>query len=214
MTPLQKWMRKNLTKNEQKIFKKLNTPIKVQNYLSSLPINFEETGESLMSPRRLIKAKKAHCMEAAMFAAAALAYHGQKPLLLDFQSRPDDQDHVIAIFKQNNRWGAISKTNHSILRWRDPVYKSVRELAMSYFHEYLMDSGMKSLRAFSKPFNLSKYKPERWVTTEKNLWWLADELDESSHETIALPSVLKNLRRADKIELKAMKLLEWQKKKK
>ena len=162
-----------------------------------------------MSPRHLLKARRAHCIEGALFAAAALACHGHTPLLMDFQTLPEDEDHVLAIFKQNGLWGAISKTNHSTIRWRDPVYKTPRELAMSYFHEYIIKNGRKTLRAFSKPFDLRKYKPETWVTADKDLWWLAEELDASPHYKVVPAPSLRGLRKADKIELETMKILEW-----
>src|SRR3989344_3092028 len=151
-----------LTLSEKGVFKKLTTPQKIQDYLDTLPVNFEMTGETYQSPRRILQTKTAHCFEGAVFAAAALAYHGERPLLLDFQTLPIDDDHVVAPFKQNGYWGAISKTNHSIVRYRDPVYKTIRELAMSYFHEYLLWNGKKSLVAYSAPFDLSTYAPEKW----------------------------------------------------
>ena len=124
-------MRALLSPAEHGVFKKLSTPQKIQDYLDHLPINFELVGETLYSPRRVLQENKAHCVEGALFAAAALCYHGQPPLLLDIQTTADDYDHVLALFKEEGRWGAISKTNHTILRWRDPVYKNPRELAMS-----------------------------------------------------------------------------------
>ena len=139
---------------ERDLLQKLSTPQKIQDYLDTLPINFELQGETYMSPRRVIKEKTAHCFEGALLAAAALAYHGQPPLLMDFQTVPDDEDHVVALFKQHDHWGAISKTNHGILRYRDAVYTSPRELAMSYFHEYLEWNGKKSLRYYSKSYDL------------------------------------------------------------
>src|SRR3989344_92768 len=163
-----------LTPPEQKLFKKLFTPQKIQDYLDKLPINFEMKGETCMSPQMLIGKKTAHCIEGAFFAAAALAYHGRPPLLMDFQTFPDDEDHVITLFKQNGYWGAISKTNHAILRYRDPVYLTPRELALSHFHEYLMWNGRKSLESYSAPFDMQKYAPEKWVTTEKDLFWVVD----------------------------------------
>src|SRR3989344_2594968 len=142
-----------LSPAERKVLAKLNSPQKIQDYLDTLPINFELQGETYMSPRRVIRNRIAHCFEAALFAAAAIAYHGQKPLLMDFQTIPDDEDHVVTLFKQNGYWGAISKTNHAILRYREPIYKSPRELAMSYFNEYTMYDGRKSMRAYSAPFD-------------------------------------------------------------
>src|SRR3989344_2962062 len=100
-------LRRILSSGEKKIFERLDSPIKIQNFLDSVPINFEQSGETLMSPRRLLKAHKAHCIEGALFAAAVLAYHGRSPLLMDFQTSPEDEDHVLAVFKQNGLWGAI-----------------------------------------------------------------------------------------------------------
>ena len=146
-----------------------------------------------------------------MFAAAALAYHGRPPLLMDFQTLPDDEDHVVTVFKQNGLWGAISKTNHPILRWRDPIYKSPRELAMSYFHEYFMHDGRKSMKAFSKPFDLSRYAPD-WVVAEKDLVDLVCDLDDSPHFPVAPKATMRKLRRLQPLEVKVLELTEWNKK--
>lgn len=198
-----------LSPSEGAILKKLSTPQKIQDYLDTLPINFELRGETCMSPRMVMRTQTAHCIEGAYLAAAALAFHGQKPLLMDFQTHKDDEDHVIALFRQNGFWGTISKTNHAIIRWRDPIYKTPRELALSYFHEYLMWDGRKSLRAYSIPFDLSKFAPERWVTPEKDLLWLANRLDETKHFPTVPEKNRRFIRRASKIELQAMKITEW-----
>ena len=198
-----------LTPPESDLFQKLSTPQKIQDYLDTLSINFESSGETYMSPRRVLRAKTAHCFEGALLAATALSYHGQRPLLLDFRTIPADEDHVVALFQQNGYWGAISKTNHAILRYREPVYKSVRELAMSFFHEYLMRDGRKSLRAYSKPFDLSKFAPERWVTADRELFWLAEALDSSRHFPAVPKKNLRTLRKAYGIELRAMEITEW-----
>ena len=198
-----------LTSPERMLLKKLSTSQKIQDYLDTLPINFEMTGETCMSPRATIRAKTAHCIEGAFLAAAALAYHGHKPLLMDFQTHPDDEDHVVALFRQNGRWGAISNTNHTILRYRDPVYATPRELALSYFHEYLMWDGLKSLVAYSNPFDLRRYRPEKWVTTEKSLVWLADALDDAKHFPIVPKKNRRLIRKASNVELRAMKIVEW-----
>src|SRR3989338_238706 len=202
-------IRRVLNSREQAVFKKLTTPQKIQDYLDTLPVNFEMTGETYQSPRRVLETGTAHCFEGAVFAAAALAYHGGKPLLLDFQTLPIDDDHVVAPFKQNGFWGAISKTNHAIVRWRDPIYKTPRELALSYFHEYLMWDGRKSLRGYSKPFDLRKFAPERWITSEKSLIWLADLLDESKHFPIIPKKNQSNLSNASATEIRAMRIVEW-----
>jgi hypothetical protein len=146
-------------------------------------------------------------MEGALLAGSVLWYHGQKPLLLDLKAARPDLDHVVTLFKKNNYWGAISKTNHAVLRFRDPVYKTVRELAMSYFHEYFLDNGKKTLRSFSKPFSLTPFGPE-WVTSPKNLWYLPRALDKSPHYPIAPNTTLASLRPASLIERTSGTLVE------
>lgn len=199
-----------LSKEEYKLFSKLNTPHKIQDFLDSLPINFETKGDTLYSPRQVLAYNKAHCMEGALFAAAVLAFHGQTPQLLDLQTVAYDQDHVVTLFKVGGKWGAISKTNHAILRWRDPVYNSARELAMSYFHEYHLNNGTKTLVAFSKPFSLVRYDPAWWVGADKGLEKIAIELDESPHTPILpSPKDRRNLRKTSKVERKILEFVEW-----
>lgn len=125
----------DLTKKELVILRRLTTPIKIQNFLDSIPRNHEKQGETYLSPRQVLKQNKAHCFEGALVAALALWLQGERPLLFDLKAEGDD-DHVVALYKRNNYWGAISKTNHATLRFRDPVYRNLRELALSYFHEY------------------------------------------------------------------------------
>lgn len=166
-----------------------------------------------MSPRRMLVAHTAHCFEGAIFAAAVLAYHGHKPLLLDLQAARGDFDHVVAPFKSGRYWGAISKTNHGVLRYREPVYASIRELALSYFHEYFLQStGKKTLRAYSAPFNLSKIPLTRWLTPDYDLIDLVNALEDSKHFNVAPAPQLKNLRTADTIEIKMAEHVEWPKK--
>jgi hypothetical protein len=196
--------------SEEKLFKQLNTPIKIQNFLDTLKINFEESGDTCSSPRVVLRRKSAHCIEAAILAAAIMTYNKQKPLLLDLKATDEDFDHVVCLFKQGKFWGAISKSNHATLRYREPVYKSPRELAMSYFHEYINDHGQKTLKSYSKPYSLKRYGTS-WITAEDNLWEIANDIDEIAHFNI-IPKRLK-LRKADKIEVKVGKITEWKSKK-
>ncbi|MDP2593496.1 MAG: hypothetical protein Q8P52_02510, partial [bacterium] len=112
----------HLTKAEFLLLKKLNSPVKIQNFLEKLPINFEADKDTLFSPRGVLKEKKAHCFEGALFAAAALWVNGEKPLIMDLETVEGDDNHVVALFRQGGYWGAISKTNHAVLRYREPVY--------------------------------------------------------------------------------------------
>jgi len=206
-------LRAILSPAEHAVFKKLHSPERIQDYLEALPQNFSfSRGETFRSPRRLLQKKSAYCFEGALLGAASLAYHGREALLLDLRTSDDDYDHVVALFKEKNLWGAVSKTNNPVLRYRDPVYKTVRELAMSYFHEYFLENGKKSLLSYSRPFDLSSSKPEEWVTAEEPLDWLAEKLDDSPHFPIAPRSVLKRVRKATPLERKLLQMKEWEKK--
>ncbi len=198
-----------LSPQERRIFHRLNTPRKIQDYLDTLPINFELAGETYMSPRRVIVEKMAHCFEGALLAAAVLAYHGARPLLMDLRTSSNDEDHVITLFQVNGHWGAISKTNHVVLRYRDPVFRSSRELVMSYFHEYALDDGSKNLREYSRPIDLSIYEPHEWVTAPEDLHWLVEKTDSCRHYPIAPKENLRKLRKTDTIERSILDLTEW-----
>jgi len=202
-----------LTKREISLFQRLHSPQKIQDFLGTLPFNFEKKGETLMSPRKVLEVQKCHCLEGAFLAALALWLHGHKPLILDLKASKPDFDHVLAVFKQGKFWGAISKTNHGVLRFRDPIYKNPRELAMSYFHEYFLDNGIKTLKSYSLPYDLAKMKEFKleWVTTPNNLWKISKFLDRLPHQSF-LPKNMKNkLRKADLVEIKAGQVVEWQK---
>lgn len=199
-----------LSEEEKELFQKLNSPAKVQDFLETIPINFERKGETVYSPRQVLEKNKAHCMEGALFAAAVFEFHKQKPLLLHLKTTKNDFDHVVAPFKIKNRWGAISKTNHTCLRYREPVYKNIHELVMSYFHEYFLNkTGRKTLREFSDLLNLNKFNSKNWVTSEKNLWYIDHALDKLPHHEIITKEMIKNLRPADPIETKAGKMVNF-----
>jgi hypothetical protein len=193
---------------EFRVLKRLTTPRKIQDFLDRIPMNMETAGDTCSSPLVTLRRNSAHCMEGALVAALALAIQGQKPLLLDLKTTTDDIDHVVALYRKGRFWGAISKTNHSVLRYREPIYRNVRELAVSYFHEYFSDSGRKSLRQFSEPFDLRKWKGD-WATSEEELWDLAATLDFSPHESILSREQIAGLRKVDGIELSAGELTEW-----
>lgn len=200
-----------LTKKEIKLFKRLNTPAKIQDFLNTLRPNKEEKGETCSSPRVTLARGTAHCLEGAYLASAIMWFHGYNPLLLDLKSSKDDYDHVVTLFKKGDRWGAMSKTNHAVLRYREPVYKSVRELAMSYFHEYFTNNnGQKTLLSFSKPFSMKKFGTA-WVTEVDDLWEIGAKLDDSPHIDVVPRNIKKDFRKADPVEIQAGKLLEYKK---
>ena len=192
------------------VFKKLNSPAKIQDFIDEIPINFEQNGETCHSPFSALKNNTAHCMEGALLAAACFWYNGQRPLLLDLKTTEGkDDDHVVALFKQNGRWGAVSKTNHAVLRFRDPVYKTVRELALSYFNEYFLDNGIKTMRSYSAPFSLFQYDDD-WLISKQDVWRIPEELDGARHFKI-LQDGFSGLRLADPIEIETGKSTQWKK---
>jgi hypothetical protein len=201
-------LRALLTPAEHRDFARLDTPQKIQAFIEKLPPNFELTGETYMSPRRALKARTVHCAEGAVLAAAILAYHGKPAWLMDLRALPSDQDHIVTLFKERGLWGSISKTNHAVLRWRDPIYHSPRELAMTYAHEYNLDFGKKSMLAYSRPFLVTRYAPKRWVIAEEDLDWLMDALDESPHEPLAPRHALLRRRKSTRVELKSQDVTE------
>ena len=197
-----------LPRDMRRLFSKLNSPSKVQDYLDTLPTNFELSGESNFSPIQVIEKKTAHCFEGAVLGAAILAFHGQRPLLMDFATAYDDEDHTVALFKNSGRWGALSKTNHAVLKYRDPIYASPRELAMSFFHEYYLWDGRKSLRGYSAPFDLSRYSPEKWTTSGESLDWVMADVAKSRYFPVVPEKMIRRLRRASDVELRALKIVE------
>jgi hypothetical protein len=173
----------NLSPDEYRLFRSLSTPHKIQKFLDSLPYNKERDGETCQSPRRVMRNRTAHCFEAALFAAAALRVNGRPPWILDLESVRDD-DHVIAVYRDNGCWGTIAKSNYSGLQFREPVYRSLRELAMSYFEHYYNLDGEKTLRAYSRPLSLARFDRIGWMTAEEDLWKIPEYLYTISHTPI------------------------------
>ncbi len=198
-----------IAKNELKILKKINTPKKIQDFIEKIKINFERESETCFSPMSVLEKKVCHCVEAAILAALALRVNGWPPLVLDLTANQKDFDHVIAIFQQYGKWGAISKSNHAVLRYREPIYRSPRELVMSYFHEYFDDQGRKNLRSFSLPVNLSRFDKQGWMITKKELDYIVEYLADVKHFPILNRKQISNLRKADEIEIKAGKIVKW-----
>lgn len=193
----------NLSATELSLLKKLDTPDKIQNYLDSLSFNFETEGETCMSPRRVLQEQKAHCIEGAMLAAVALWLQGEPPLLLNLKVDTKDVDHIVVLFKRNGYYGALSKTNHAVLRYRDPVYKTLRELAMSYFHEYfLLTDGRKTMRGYSKPIHMGRFG-KKWVTANVDLWNIAETIYDSKHTSVIPKGNESYIRKATNLERQA-----------
>jgi hypothetical protein len=197
-----------LTAAEFAVLARLDTPQKIQAFVYELKQNFELDGDTCRPVRHVLRHRRAHCIEGAMLAACALWVHGEPPLLMDMRA-VRDFDHVVALFRRHGRWGAISKTNGIGLRWRDPVYGSLRELAMSYFHEYTNRREHKTLREYSVPFDLRRIDPKVWVTGEKQAWFVAEELDELRHFKLVDGRHLRAVARRDPFERRVGGLLQY-----
>lgn len=198
----------NLTSKEEKILRKLDNPKKIQDFINNLKVNFDYDKDTCMSPRKVLRTGKAHCIEAAMLAALALRLQGQKPLVVDLTATRDDYDHVICVFKKFNRWGAITKSNHFAHRYREPIYRDIRELVMSFFHEYTDKKGRKTLRSFSMPINLTRFDHLNWETSEEDVWDIPEYLGKVKHYPILNRKQIRNLRKADKFEIKLGNITE------
>jgi hypothetical protein len=179
----------------------LKAPRGIQRALDAMPYHAAGTA---WSPRRVLLEGTAHCLEGAIFAAAALRVLGFPPLLLDLEA-VQDTDHVIAVFRLRGFWGAIAKSNFSGLRYREPVYRSVRELVMSYFEGYINLRGERTLRAYSRPVNLATFDRRRpgWMISESDLWWIPEYLLEIPHVRLLTPAMEGALTRVDRRSLEA-----------
>jgi hypothetical protein len=187
------------TKEEISFLKTLSNPDKIQYFLDSIDYN---ANYECRSPRWVIRKRSAHCFEGALFAAAVLQFIGYQPLIVDMKAENDD-DHVIAVFKEDNHWGAVAKSNFTTLRFREPVYLSIRELTMSYFDFYFNIAGDKSLRYYSVPLDLTIYDSRRWATTDEDLEYIGNKLEKTHHYALINNKMIKNLSRASDIMLKA-----------
>ena len=200
------------SKEELARLKGINTPSKVQDFLNSLKINFELDGDTCLSPRKVLREGHAHCMEGAILAAAILRLQGFKPLIVDLETNDKDYDHAIAVFQKKGHWGAISKTNHAVLRYREPIYRNLRELAMSFFHEYFLSSnGKKTLRRYSVPVDLSRFDSKKWMISEEDVWFIPEALCYARHFDLLTRSQIASLRKADKTEIIAGDVLQYKK---
>jgi hypothetical protein len=186
---------------ELRALRALGSPHGVQRALDDMPYHH---GSTAWSPRRVLREGTAHCLEGAIFAAAALRVLGWPPLLLDLEA-VQDSDHVLCVYRTRGHWGAIAKSNFTGLRFREPVYRSVRELVMSYFEGYVNLRGDRTLRAYSLPVNLARFDRRRpgWMTTEGDLWWVAEHLVGVPHRRLLSRAMIGALRRIDRRSLDA-----------
>ena len=181
------------TPAELRKLRSLKDPHGIQRFLDDMPYHLADTA---WSPRVVLRENTSHCLEGAIFAAAALRAIGFSPLLLDFEAE-HDTDHVMAIYRVNGHWGAIAKSNFTGCRYREPVYRSLRELAMSYFNLYFNLRRERTMRTFSRPVNLRRFDHLQWMTTEKPVWFIVNYLFEVHHYKLLRPGMAKRLHRVD-----------------
>jgi len=191
--------RLGFTPSELRKLRSLKTPAGIQRFLDDLPYNLSFTARS---PRRVLRDRTASCLEGGIFAAAALRVLGFPPLIFDLEA-DRDTDHVVAIFKVRGRWGAVAKSNFAGCRYREPVYRSLRELAMSYFNIYFNLRFERTLRRYSRPVNLARFDDFNWIATEKPIWFIAEHLCVIPHIALLTPTMEKNLTRVDSRTVKA-----------
>ena len=183
-----------LTHAETRVLRTLKTPAKIQQFLDDLPYHHADTA---WSPRKVLRERTGHCLEGALLAAAALRVLGHKPLIMDLEG-VNDSDHVLALYKQKGYWGSIGKSNYSGLRFRAPVYKTLRELALSYFENYFNLRGERTLRGHSIVVDLSDFDKYNWMTSEKSVWSVPEYLVKCKHYKLFPAHVAKNLPRLDR----------------
>jgi hypothetical protein len=197
-----------LTPAEYRSLARLTTPEKIQSFVDAIPQNFEVGGQTCLSVREVLRQQRAMCIEGAMVAACALWVNGEPPLLFDLKAK-GDYDHVVAVYRRGRCWGAISKTNSIVLRWRDPVYRSLRELAMSYYHEYANRRHQKTLRSYSVPYDLRRMKPDEWVTNQKHCWDVGWALEAVRHYPVVTDRQLHQVRLRDNLERNSMNMIMY-----
>ena len=196
----------DLTRVELETFRRrLNTPARIQQFLDDIPYNTESDGETFRSPRRVLRDRTANCIEGAVLAAAALRVQGEPPLIMDLTA-VHDEDHVIGVFKRRGLWGAIGTSKFTGLRYREPVYRTLRELAMSYFEHYFNLAGERTLRGHGRPVNLARFDRIDWMTSEVPLWPIAEHLERIPHVVLVPPGIARRLVPLDR-RLKAAGLL-------
>jgi len=195
-----------LSPEDLRTLRALKTPARIQKFLDALPYQYANTA---WSPHHTLRARKGHCLEGALLAAAALRVNGLPPLLMDLAAVRDD-DHVLALYRENGLWGSIAKSNFAGLRFRAPVYRTLRELALSYFENYYNLRGEHTLREYSQPVNLARFDKQHWMTSEEDVWFVAEALVTAKHYPLFPDKVARALPRLDRRSFEAG-MHGWQK---
>lgn len=188
-----------LSPRDLRTLRALKTPPRIQQFVDSLTYQYANTA---WSPQRILRERKGHCLEGALLAAAALRVNGYPPLLMDLEAVHDD-DHVLAIYRERGLWGSIAKSNFAGLRFRAPIYRTLRELALSYFEHYYNLRGQRTLRSYSRPVNLSRLDSRQWMTAEEDVWCVTDRLIAARHYSLFPHKVAHTLPRMDRRSFEA-----------
>ncbi len=189
----------NWNKEEKEFLSSMDQPVRVQAFLNSIDYNPDPV---CRSPRWVIRKRSAHCFEGALFAAACLQNIGYTPLVLDLKAFNDD-DHVIAIYRKEGLWGAVAKSNFTTLRYREPVYRTLRELTMSYFDFYFNTLGELSLRSYSVPLDLTAFSDTNWCNNDEDLENIGDTIERIRHYRVVPEKLILSLNRVDPMLLEA-----------
>ena len=184
-----------LTRREAAFLRGLTPPWRIQRFLDAL--DYDVRGEGCRSPRRVLRERTVQCMDGALLGAAALRVQGHRPLIVDLEAVFDD-DHVLAVFRQDGRWGAVARSNYSGLRYREPLYRTIRDLALSYFENYFNLRRQKTLRRFSRPVDLSRFDKRNWMTAEDDLWDIPEYLVDVRHYPLITKSQVARLGTVDR----------------
>jgi hypothetical protein len=179
--------------------RRLKTPMRIQQFIDAIAYQYANTA---WSPERVLRERKGHCLEGALVAAAALRVNGHPPLLMDLEGVQDD-DHVVALYRERGLWGGIAKSNFAGLRFRAPVYRTLRELALSYFDHYYNLRGERTLRSWAGPVHLARLDSEHWMTSEKNVWCVPELLIAARHYPLFPAKVARGLPRLDRRSFEA-----------
>jgi hypothetical protein len=193
MTPLQQF-ESHLTAAERVVWRDLVTPFEIQAFLDEVPYSGEER---YRSPLTFLRDRTGHCFDGALFAAAALRRLGHPPLIVDLLPG-DDDDHVLAIYRRGPFWGAVAKSNFAGLRFREPIYRNLRELVMSYFEDFYNLKGVKTLRGYTRPLNLAAYDRVGWMSSDERLDDIGVKLGEIKSYKILTPAQIRALCPKDK----------------
>ena len=184
-----------LTPREAGFLRRLSPPVRIQRFLDDLAYDVE--GAGCRSPRRVLRERSVQCMDGALFAAAALRVQGHRPLIIDLEGERDT-DHVLAVFRQNGCWGAIARSNFSGLRYREPVFRTIRDLALSYVESYFNLRREKTLRRYSQPVDLRRFDDRGWMTAEEDLWYIPEHLCVIPHRRLLTPAMERSLATVDR----------------